>query len=173
MLRSQITRNSLSALLSLSTLGLLSLSDAAQPQTVQGRYSVKVPAGAKSLVISRSGMNLEVIKLSPKDQSISFDAKVTPARYRETITTSGTTKTSDILGPFSLSAFKDGKLSTKLNTWVLLWSGAKPGTSSFSYSLNGKTVSGKEADHLFRVRLLFSAKPAEQIKVTVAPPYKP
>ncbi|TSA83739.1 hypothetical protein FNU79_12115 [Deinococcus detaillensis] len=152
---------------------LLASSATAQTKAQQSSVTVQIPAGAKSLILSRSTMNLSVLALPAGIKQVALTLNLNAARYQEGVTLGKRSSSSSIIGPFERGSLKSSSLASALNTWVLLLSATQPGTSSFSYSVGGKDKVGREADRLFRVRLLFSSKAANQIKVSVRPPAKP
>ncbi|WP_161880381.1 hypothetical protein [Deinococcus alpinitundrae] len=148
----------------------------AQPAaTRQGRYRLAVPAGAKTLVVSRGNSALALTELPAGLKQVTFKLSVSAAKYSDTLTTASGSATTRFVGPFALSPVPGGALKPALNTWKLLWNSTQPGTSSFTFTLNGKAMTGSEAAQPFKVRVLFSNKTPTQLKsrMTLRPPRIP
>ena len=139
--------------------------------TRQGSYRLAVPAGARTLIVSRGNSALALTDLPAGLGQVTFKLSVSAAKYSDTLTTAASSATSkpatlitSFVGPFTLSPVPGGALKPALNAWKLLWNGTQPGTSSFTFTLNGKAMSGSEAAQPFKVRVLFSRKTPAQLK---------
>ena len=144
---------------------LLTGSGLAQPAaTRQGSYRLAVPAGARTLVVSRGNAALALTGLPAGLGQVTFKLNVSAAAYRDTLITASGSATTRFVGPFTLLPVPGGALKPALDTWKLLWNGTQPGTSSFTFTLNGKAMTGSEAAQPFKVRVLFSRKTPAQLK---------
>jgi len=136
--------------------------------TRQGSYRLAVPAGARTLIVSRGNSALALTDLPAGLGQVTFKLSVSAAKYSDTLTTAASSKPATLItsfvGPFTLSPVPGGALKPALNAWKLLWNGTQPGTSSFTFTLNGKAMSGSEAAQPFKVRVLFSSKTPAQLK---------
>ncbi|UWX65272.1 hypothetical protein [Deinococcus rubellus] len=156
---------------------------AANPVIRQGTYTVRVPTGARTLVMSRGNAALSLTGLPAKLKQVIIKFDVSAAKYSDTLVTaysSTTGKTSSTLttrfvGPFDVLPVRGGQINPALNAWTVLWSSIQPGTSSFTFTLNGKAMTGREAAQPFKVRMLFSKRTAAQLKKQTAlrPPRNP
>lgn len=182
------------SLICASLLAALLLAPAALAQTpptpvttLRGTLTLKVPAGAKTLVIARSGSEAKLVELPGGATRIVLSLNLRPKLYRDSYTVQGVSVggaglretrgssegvySSD--GNYAVSPFKTTTLNPPLNTWTTLWQGTQKSSTSFSFSLNGKKMSGSASPDTFRVQVLFSTRPAGKIDPKIQPPRLP
>ena len=147
--------------------------------TLKGTLTLQVPAGAKTLVIARSGSETKLVAVLIGATRIVVGLNLRPKLYQDSYSVRGTkgkgssegAYISD--GTYTVSPFKAATLSPPLNVWTTLWQGTQGSSTTFSFSLGDKNMSGAAQPDAFRVQVLFSKEAAAALRTNLRPPKLP
>ena len=117
-------------------------------------------------MISRGNADLTFVALPAGLRQLRLTLSVTAGRYTEGLTlgNAARTQTTSLLGPFALSPLKSGTFHPALNNWKLLWNSTQPGTSRFTFTLDGQPMTGQAAATPFKLQVLLSPKTPAQLQ---------
>ncbi|WP_420595732.1 hypothetical protein [Deinococcus sp.] len=150
---------------------------AARLATMKETLALDVPAGAKTMLISRTGSDLTVLELPAGAKRVSLGVNLTPKVYQDSWSVRSGTNSSEgnVSGGMGIRLYplNTKRLSPALNVWTLLWNGTQPSNVTFSLTVGNTSTQSAKPSKDFQVQALFSSQPAEKIDESLRPPTRP
>jgi hypothetical protein len=145
--------------------------------TLKATLTLKIPAGAKTLVIAHTETELQLLELPAGATRISVSINLTPATYKDSYSVqvgkNSSMAESNLSGTYTVHPLKVSALSPALNVWTPLWQGTQKSSTSFSFTLGGKKMSGNASPDAFKTQVLFTPRLTSKIDKTLQPPRLP
>ena len=142
--------------------------------TLKDTLALDVPAGARTLLISRTG-SMAILNLPAGAKRVSLGINLTPKVYQDSYSVHsggiGSNNTFSGGTGIRLHPLSTKRLSPALNVWTPLWNGTQPGNLAFSLTIGNSTSKSSSAPGVFQVQALFSHLPAEKIDDKVFMPH--